>query len=720
MWFRARPLLSKLLIVPSALLLLTSLVGCSSDADPPAAICGGVERGGVCYAKCVPTDCSATQKCVAPDGFEEGGCFATCTTAANCGIGQSCLDRTDMQGAPGKFCMARSQAKDPATQLPFHDGKVGDVCSGPVDCDAEHDVRCVSGTCTVGPGQEGELCAGDANCDAGKGLKCQAGACTLVPSGPGEPCSDTRSCVDGLGCHNDRCLYGCDRIQGSCAEGYECLGIANQAVKGVCVPVHPEAGDAQYGAACPAGATSCNADAGFVCVGTKGDANAYCSKKDGCTTDEECPSGFWCGATTSPKGKTDIDFDNPVRICMRREFCGPCNSDVDCSYQLGAICAPDINGEKFCSLPCDPEKNSCIIGASCITGDDGGTFCRPDVGYCHSAEPKGCDPCRIDADCGPNSLCREGSFGYKPTVRWCSTPCGEPDEDGKNPCPVAPNGNEMVCLDENLLTLGGPIDSTASNAVYKHCYSPFTVDNSQSANGADPGNGACGNARREGAEECDDNNTSTADGCGNDCLITEKCRFTVGADNGDGTPTLMQNGAPVAAIGSSCKSFLVEGSIEAAGDIDAIPFKLPDGQYAWVDVFTDAPGTCNADLVAEARAGEIDLNIPCEKLSTETMDLANSKLCSDGKLGCGSCTTPGICGTCDDDSGIGNCPRMLINTSTSYGGQYAIKYDSVDKVIRIYARDPAKTVDKYVVIVSRLPYDAAQQSPKYGPGLSCY
>lgn len=715
MWFRAHSLVSKLLLIPSALT-IAAVAGCSSDKDPA---CGGVVGAdGVCYAKCEQSDCASPgQRCVAPDGVPEGACFSPCETNATCGVGFQCGEHADTEGQSGRFCLPRSSFKD-ANQQPLKPGRVGDACAAPAECDQGHGVHCENGACTDAPADEGAQCTIDAACDASKGLKCVDGSCQVVPSQVGEECGGNRTCGEGLGCLDGHCHRGCERVGEGCADGFECVSIEGQSVRGVCTKQKTAHEQGQFGTSCPNGNDECDAGNGWFCVGLKGTASAYCSQKNGCEQDSECPSGYWCGAVTNVSDAKVIDYDHPIKTCMKRDFCAPCQTDLDCSFQLGAVCRPDVNGENFCTLPCEADKNSCMIGTACVAGQDGANYCRPDVGFCHASEPTGCGPCRIDSDCGPGGLCREGSFGYKPTMKWCSTPCGGPDADGKNTCPVANNGNEMVCLDENLLTLGGPITEDAGNSVYKHCYAPYTVDNTDVGRGADPAIGECGNAKREGDEECDDANKSSTDGCSKDCKVTDACRFTVAEPNGDDNMVLMQNGAEVSKIPASCRTFLVEGSIEEAGDIDVIPFVLPDGNNTWIDVFTDTINTCNADLMAEVRGGDVDLSVPCEKLSDEIMNLAESKLCSDGKLGCGSCTTPGLCGVCDDDSGIGNCPRLLASTLTSYG-QYTVKFDSTEKKLRIYARNKTKTVGKYLVVGSRLETGLGG-SPLYAPGLSCW
>jgi cysteine-rich repeat protein len=603
----------------------------------------------------------------------------------------------------------------------------GEACSDTAICDDAQQLTCVDGACQKAPPKAGpgEACSDQILCDTAQLLSCVDGACVVQPAGPGEPCSETRACKadSGLACAQGYCRATCSSVADGCASGFECLALPAgdpSGAPGVCLPGGKLSGPGQYGTFCP-DAMICDKAAGFFCKGVPGDASAFCTQKDGCATDTDCPAAFWCGSVTNPiDDKGNIDFDHPIKACLTREFCSPCATDLDCSAKTGGICVPDVNGEKFCSLPCNPGKNSCQIGVSCVDLGDGRSACRPDVGVCHVADaPKGCDPCRIDTDCGPGGLCNNGAVGNKPGMRWCSTPCGGPDASGKNTCPIAPNGAEMVCLDENELSLGGPFDSTQPNSIYKRCYKPLTVDNTDAFKGKDPTNNACGNSKREGDEECDDGNKTTTDGCDN-CKIIPTCRFTLAEPNDDGKTTLMQDGMPFDKVPTFCKSVLVEGSIEAAGDIDSLLFSLPDGASAWAELFTDKPGACSGDLLLEIRGGNVDLNVKCKDLSAsvKNLDGETPSLCPDNAtLGCGSCDTPGICGSCDDDSGIGDCPKMLISSTLQFQG-YKVKFDSAVKTARIYARDPSATVANYILVVDRL--TPGDQGPASPPGLGCY
>ena len=626
-----------------------------SDDEPATTVCKGVKRAdGKCYQKCDPATCAENTECVTTDLAKEGDCMSTCTKTEECLLGAACTEQT-RQGTTEKamFCTPRLYLTDDSGK-PKVPGLPGDTCASNAECDDGHNVLCVDGKCaSVAP------CGGLKDCAPGSGTACVS--------------------KDGkLGCFTTK-----DR------------------------------GPGQHGSFCPNGAGDCDKANGFVCLGAAGDIDAYCAKKgaDACTADADCGPGFWCGETTPVDDKNNKLWDQTAPTCLRRNFCAPCSADLDCSQQTGAVCVPDADGEKFCSLPCDPTKPSCRRGSECVDTGAGAFACRPITGACHAkAAPSGCDACRIDKDCGPLGVCRGSKEGFQPTVPTCATPCGPKDENGKATCPKAPNGFEMVCLDETVFDTGffqGPYTSKDGNAAYGHCFPPFTVNNAAEYPGKVPPRNACGNAIREGKEECDDSNSSLGDGCGTDCKVTDECRFTVAEPNGDDARQLVGPDGPIDRVPSNCDTFMITGAIEAAGDIDAIDFDIDAGQFDYVTVFTDQIGTCTADLVAELRTGTVDLTKTCA-------DLHGALDCGGGKSACGSCANDGQCGACDDDGGIGGCPRMMVTHSAgpaqTSSGKIILsttKYAGPDQRLRVYAKSPTATVSNYIVVVERVAPDSA-------------
>ncbi|MBI5532758.1 MAG: hypothetical protein HY898_08600 [Deltaproteobacteria bacterium] len=673
----------------AASILALCATACSSSDSTPEKLCGGVVRDGQCYKKCDETKCLAGNYCFVTDDRAEGFC------------GQPCKDPNGTECGMGYACTPGTATTVDLTTYDYYCKSLG----------------------LPNDGVTGSPCKGDAECAPGYGLQCLAGKCAVK----------------------------CDGVQ-YCPDGYECKGIPNAPAsgpKGYCDKKDTDWGAGHYGTECPSGkSTVCDSANGWICVGTLG--KGFCSKKDGCATDDDCPSGYWCGsARIGISGKTDIDFTQQPKVCLKREFCAPCNSDIDCSLQVGAICVPDKNGEGFCTTPCEKETNSCYIGVECKDVGTGVFACVPDVGACHEATPQGCSPCRVDTDCGQNAICADGDFGYKTGMSWCMTPCGPKDSFGKATCNIAPNGLEMMCMDETELGLGGPFknDGTTPNYLYGHCYAPFTVDNTEMFVPSDPPRNVCGNYVREGDEECDDGNGKDSDGCDTKCKVTAACTFAIKEPNGDvwdtppSEPAL--DPAPNHVTGTDydprmqwvvsttkCRTFKITGALETAGDIDTIALELPDGAAAWLDTYNGGIGKCGVDLRTEVRpwgnaAKTADLNlldatVTCEGLSDviKNLDAATPSLCSNKHLGCGSCTKAGICGACDDDNGYGDCTRMMLSTTLTYGS-YPIDFDGKFKIVRVYAKDPAATVSEYTMVVSRFTASnpVGASTP---PGLTCY
>jgi hypothetical protein len=689
--FRRQAFASLLALSPLFLLMFP---GCGGSTTDPAPICPGVTTSdGRCLKKCDISKCSEGQQCVVTSDQPQGLCQTTCTdicTSGQCEGSGTALDSS----TPLKFCVGSSTPTG--------------TCQSVTDCDQSAGFRCIENKCQK-PGL-GTACTTNEECDAAQGHQCVNNKCAAIKKA-GEACTQSAECEAGAQCVESTCRNVCNALE-TCPEGTQCkgkVGLENGAL-GVCLPSTVEIATGKYGTDCTKGFGKC--ETGYSCVGaTDGDdsifwGTPYCTQTNGCSTTADCPEGYWCGEVRG-------SMANP-KACLRSDFCSPCETDVDCSGQTGALCVPDINGEKFCSLPCNPNTNSCIQGASCEDVGNGVMACRPDAGSCHVDAGPGCSACRVDSDCQGNGICRNGDVGYGPGMKWCMVPCGSPDADGKRTCPVAPNGAEMYCLDENQYALGGPFDSSIN--VYGFCYAPLVNDASSPK--SNPVHGTCYDAIRTGDEECDDGNNTSTDGC-DQCKVSDTCKFTVTEPNGDGNATLKDSqGNDVTVIPALCKTALISGGLESDSDVDNVVFGLKDGFSAWVEVFGDSPATCPADIMMEVRSGTVDLTKTCADLNSTIFNLSSSQLCPDGKLGCGSCTVDGLCGTCDDDNGVGNCPKTLVSTTTSYAG-YVVKFASQQKTIRVYAKKNQSVVQKYNILISTLT-GSISEGPKFPPALTCF
>lgn len=645
-------------------------VACGDDPAAPAPRCTGVLREGVCIAKCVESrDCSGTQVCAALSAtsdavVEEGLCYTTCAGDGECALGETCTPKPTMAGATAYLCRSRAVEKLPPNGF-------GVACKAAADCDEAHGLSCTAGRC---------------------GLP-EAAACKAASE-----CSSD-ACDDGT------CKRPCNRLS-DCAVGTECVGLVVGKKPGVCKG-KPSLAPGRYSQPCPKGreGKECDADAGFRCIGLKGDPDAYCSKPGDCAADGGCPIGYWCGGIRGD-AKEGEGIPASQRTCVKRTFCAPCDTDTDCGFTFGAKCVPDVDGVKFCSTSCTPDKRSCRFGAECVAVGGGDFACRPDAGTCARAKPTGCDPCRNDLDCGPGGYCLGDTIPGaidKPSVRWCVTPCGTADGDGKRTCPKSPNGVEMICLDENNLDLGTASLGVGKDAAFPgYCFPGVTFDPEATVE-IDPPKNVCGNGLRDGDEECDDGNKSAKDGC-DACAITAACRFTVPPENGDGVTGLTSASGPIDVVPAECKSFRVDGQI-AAGKVNVVQISVATNlATSLAEVFTGAVGSCDADLVLEVRDGvKPDLTVGCKDLLPPDL----SSLLDCGKnIGCGDCKETNKCGLCDDDNGVGNCPRALVMRVTSYDGTKVVNA-SADKTMRLYARSPAAAVPAYTLLFGQLKGDSS-------------
>jgi hypothetical protein len=270
-----------------------------------------------------------------------------------------------------------------------------------------------------------------------------------APTGGGRftPCGTDAACDTA---HGFVCVAG--ECRHPCRTHFDCFGTATcEPVVGsdstYCAPLAVPLGLGGYYTTCPRG-TECTKP-GFVCLGAGvGDLDAYCSGT--CGGDVDCPAGFYCDRV---RGTNDQTEDR----CVRRSFCAPCETDVDCLGLPGGICARDASGEKTCTRRCDPAAASCPWGnaAECAVFDPdvGAPTCAHRFGSCRGTG-KSCQPCLRNEDCS-GGFCNGSSFTEE---RWCvdlTVECdcaGLPTEDGvcggANGCPRSPGGVGMLCYDD--------------------------------------------------------------------------------------------------------------------------------------------------------------------------------------------------------------------------------------------------------------------------------
>lgn len=248
---------------------------------------------------------------------------------------------------------------------------------------------------------------------------CSSSTTAAPPAGPAacDPtqCAPKNECIpDASGV--SQCRIGCT-AQTDCPFNTYC---ATSSPRNYCVKLSaevPKKPTGQWGTPClPTGGLdnnpACDAETGFACYGTgKTDATAYCTHYD-CEQDLDCAGGFYCATiNNAPNVKTDVrSFGKTRTVCLKREYCAPCASDVDCGLIDGkpSRCADDDAGGKYCTATCATTSN-CRLDAACNgTTEDGTKVCRPRAGVC-KGDGSICAPCRSDADC-PMGFCIKGPY----------------------------------------------------------------------------------------------------------------------------------------------------------------------------------------------------------------------------------------------------------------------------------------------------------------------
>ncbi len=248
----------------------------------------------------------------------------------------------------------------------------------------------------------------------------------------------------------------------------------------VCVKIFRDVatpGPKQWGAVCDPTKgleenPDCDAAQGFFCRGTSPtDATSYCTRYD-CLGDRECAAGFSCATiNVGPNVATAKRTYHEVRTaCLRREYCAPCNADVDCPPLAGRPqrCVPDQAGAGFCAPECATSKN-CNPESKCVDGGIGVKTCYPRAGTC-VGDGSLCSPCSNDAQCGDDGLCVKGSYT---TERFCAKKSATTCTEKTNGCPPSSKpGVEVFCAAPD------PKDPGESD---NYCYGTYEIGESRDA-----------------------------------------------------------------------------------------------------------------------------------------------------------------------------------------------------------------------------------------------
>ena len=439
-------LLGKLMLCSAALLFI-QMSGCDGDSGEPI--------GSACDSETV---CKGVCLISLPGGM----CAGECDDDGACKAGEC------VKISGGYYCVPS--------------------CEEDADCRVSEGYLCVVGACRT-PVVEGELCGKHEDC--GQGTVCVAGHCSV-------PCLDSTVCDDGYycleedgrsGCAPDDCSGGiCGRsceTHSDCSYGTYC-GTEGHCVldscdeDGVCEQPCEEHTDCTAGTYCALlngekhcvflpedkgegttgyGCSSEPCEADYICIKDgEEDAYSYCTEE--CTSDLQCPPGMFCGETMVAGGTL-------VEVCLRREFCEPCDFDGQCGFFPDKCVSVGDSGEVgFCSTACDPDRsdtcpvdNTCLqaffcesLGlwvsdcahceGQCDPGEVESYQCFQDLGGC-IGDGGLCSPCKHTGHCEEGGACLTMSTNG---LKFCSAPCDEDDRCPPEYWCVEVSGFDMQCI----------------------------------------------------------------------------------------------------------------------------------------------------------------------------------------------------------------------------------------------------------------------------------
>lgn len=270
------------------------------------------------------------------------------------------------------------------------------------------------------------------------GVGCSSKASTTQLSPDGGTASPDGGAIAAVPCDQSKCTKGNQCIKGDdgvekcrlvctsqdgCPDGYACAAkdpLSYCVAEAFSPPVTKNA--KTWGASCPPGkidTDACDTAQAFYCYGHgKTDANGFCTRYD-CVTDSDCPGGWFCvDQNVLPNVASDaVNADHAtVRVCLPREYCAPCQNDVDCMKDRQGRtqhCVADADGGGLCVPECTHDTN-CHWDAQCMNfGSYSG--CYPRAKRC-KGDGTICSPCRSDKDC-PNGSC---AYAHHSEERFCT------------------------------------------------------------------------------------------------------------------------------------------------------------------------------------------------------------------------------------------------------------------------------------------------------------
>ncbi len=240
---------------------------------------------------------------------------------------------------------------------------------------------------------------------------------------------DPSKCKPGNVCVGDKCMLKCAQHT-DCPNGYDCRDTSGTLV---CQPNNMPFATGKFGFSCGTNGQRDCAD-GFLCVGGQGDPAAYCTKQD-CQSDADCPGYYYCGTKDIAN---PVDGGTPSRLqvkaCLKRGFCAPASSAVDCADPDAVFLTQDGTG--YCAKSCSgTDPNGCGGGRGCFDLN-GLHVCLPLSRHCAPSHQY-CGFCLSSADCPEGGICYVNSFNKD---RYCIIDC-----PATGNCPATPGGVVSAC-----------------------------------------------------------------------------------------------------------------------------------------------------------------------------------------------------------------------------------------------------------------------------------